>query len=455
MYNGLTVISSAPYSLQAASGNVYTSGATLFGSFNTLANTLVTSGTTLYSALPAAGAIGPMSSAGVTGAIALPAAISLVNALTISTGTKLAVGGQSNFTLSGASFYAFDTATNTQMLGVGSGRAIVWSQPSLTNTDAWTQTQVLTSGVSPNLGFAAWLPNGTQVLASDGASGGGVVQVFNYAASTLSLSQTLTVNNASAIAVFSSNSDALVCRSTANVVVPLYVSGGSWFVSGTTLSLTAPGAIVTLGSGVAAVGYASGVAVVTQTAGIWNVTATGTTNLLPTTMTTDFYGNLFLAGSGGAFAVVSSGTLSVLCSGAVSGTPTASAWSQGRWLLAVPAVSGVYTLGLSAPQTWTQQGFSASVSGTPAGIAVGGTTIFTGSVSGGTALLSLSGSPYALTPVQQGYLGLWGGSSWTTASLGAGVVPTALAFDASGNVNLTCVNNTLYSFSSSGVAGCL
>lgn len=451
MYSNVTIQNNSPYSLSSVSGNVYTSGATLFSTFGTVATNLVynTANALFYSFLPVSQKIGNINSSGVTGVIALPASISAATALAtpITADTTIAIGGQSNFALSGAAAYALDPATGTQMLGVGSGRAIVWNATSTINTDAWAQGQVLTSGVA-NLAAVAWLPNGTQALASDPASG--VVQVFQYAASVLSLVQTLTVSGAGALAVLPSNTDALVCRSTSNQVLPLYVSGASWTASGTALSLTAPNAIATLGSGAAAVGYASGVALLTQTAGVWAITATGTTNILPTAMTTDLFGNVLLAGSGGAFAVIASGNVSTLLSSGVlsgGGAPTAAAWSQGRWFLATPAVSGVYVLGLSAPNTWTQQASGLTVSGTPAGIAIGGTTVFTGSMAGGTPLFCLSGAPYALVPVQQGFVGVWNGSVWATGSLGAGVIPSAIGYDTSGNVNVACVNNTTYSFS--------
>ena len=273
MYGGLSRSAAGVYALTTSSGVVYNNVSTQIGTFNTSAFGLVSGSSLYYSFLSSLNSIGTMTAGGVTGVIALPAAITSVNALLAASGQPLVVGGQTNAPLlAGANAYAVDPATSVQVLGVGSGQAVLWTQQPLVGTDAWAQTNIVTGGVA-NLTSLAWVPNGTQALATDAVSG--VVQVLQYVTNVLSLQQTIALAGAGSVATLSSNTDALVCTTATNKIWPLTATAGSWSVSGTSLSLTGPGAIVATGPGAASAGYASGVATLVQAGGLWSISAVG------------------------------------------------------------------------------------------------------------------------------------------------------------------------------------
>jgi hypothetical protein len=132
-------------------------------------------------------------------------------------------------------------------------------------------------------------------------------------------------------------------------------------------------------------------------------------------------------------------------SGSVAGAPTGIAVQQGRVILSVPS-SGLAIFGNTAPGNWTQQG---SQSGAYSALALSDTTLFAMG-SGGTNTFGFSGAPYALTPVVSGVAGQWNGRNWTTTSLGIGHNPSAVGFDASGNVLVATVQNTLWNLNAAG-----
>jgi hypothetical protein len=142
---------------------------------------------------------------------------------------------------------------------------------------------------------------------------------------------------------------------------------------------------------------------------------------------------------------VSSG-MALTGTGTFSGAaPTSLAIQQGRLIAAVPG-SGLAIFGNTAPGVWSLQG---SQSGNVTGLALSSTVLFAMG-SGATTTYGFSGTPYALSPVVSGVLGLWNGSGWSAAVLGIGHNPSAVAFDPSGNIWLTTVQNTLWQFNSGG-----
>lgn len=445
VYGGVAVAGGQPYSLSVASGQVYASGATLVGNFGQSAYGLVASGSTLYSLLTGAGLgtlVGTMAvPGGATGSITLPAAITAPSVLWGQAASPVLVGGQASLpALSGSLAFSFDPATSTQMLGVGSGTATIWNLAS-GGTDNWVFSQTVT-GLA-NLGAVSWLPNGVQAI----GTGGGSVQVLHYVASVLSLQQTLSLSAAGAIAAFSTSTDALVCRSGANVVTPLTAAASVWSVSGSSLSLTGAAAIAVTGPLAASVGFASGVATVTQINGIWSITATGALGFAPTTAAADTQGIVYFGGASGTSGVyaVCSGT-TVLTSGIIaSGVPTSMVVDAGRWVMGVPSQK-LLVYGQTAPNVWSQQASGLAATGANMGLGVGGQTLFAGTVSQ-TILFNFLGAPiYKPQRVATGFVGIYSGtgSTWVTGALGTGNQPAALGVDVSGNIIAGCYNNALF-----------
>ena len=447
-YVGLGLANGLPYAL-AANGSVYSSGGALVNSFGSTARGgAAVSGALMYAILaPLSGMAHITLPGGSTGSlIAFPTALAYPSCITAASGSHpIAVGGWQNApALAGANALAFDAATAQLALGATSGSLQQWSVP-VSGSDAWSASTAL-SGVA-NLKALAWLANGTQALGCDPTSG--VVQVINTVTGALSLRQTLALSNASALALLPDSQNALVCQQSLNLVTPLATALGTWTAGASpAISLPSPVGVVALAVGTAAVAYASGLALLSQQSGPWTVAATGATTFVPTLIAADAFGCAYVAGSG-AFAVFSGATRAA--TGIIaSGAPSAMAVDQGRLYFAIPAVSGIAIYGRSSPTTWTQQGFVSGPVGTVTALLVAGTTIFA-ATSGATSLYCLSGTPYALSTVKQGVVGFYSGSTWTTGAMGVGQQPSAIAYDVSGNLLVVTSDNSLLTFSPSGV----
>ncbi len=424
----------------AGAGHVVTSG-TPIGAWSAAMAGLQASGGLFYTLLPASGLVGTMTTGGVTSSIALPAAISEASCFTV-TASPLAVAGWASApTLAGAAALAGDPTYSSLLLGVGSGAATLWTSTAASgNSDSWAVSQSVT-GLA-DLTALAWVPNGVQALAT--APSSGVVQVLGYSGGVLSLAQTLAVANAGSVAAMASDTDALVCQTAGNAVLPLTATGGAWAASGASLALASPQAVVAVSGSSAAVAYASGVALLTKSGSTWSVAASAALSYLPTLIAADSFARVYAAGAS-AFTVFS-GTTAIGSGALASGAPSAMLVDQGRIVFAVPAASGLLVYGQSSASGWTQQGAVTGVAGLDA-LGVAGTTLFAAST-GATTLFSFSGTPYVPQPVQAGVLGVYNGTTWATGSLGAGRYPAAIGTDASGNYRVACTDNSLWTFTS-------
>lgn len=446
VYNGAAFLVGSGIASATDGSVVFASGAgggggTPLGSWPVPAIGLTSSGAMLAALLPVSGLVGTMTTAGVTGSIALPGAITTPSCIALLSGGVIAVGGWATApSLSGAADAAIDPQNPGVMLAAGSGRAIIWSNPGPLSEN-WSQTQIVT-GLA-NLNSVAWRPDGTQILATSSIIGS--VQALNYIASVLSLNQTLIVSGAVSVAVAGTSINALVAQSGQSQAATLSFGGGSWSTGTPVTGLPGIQSLVSIDATNIAATVSGGVSVISLAAGSWSVTHTTALGFTPTVIAVDKFTRIYAAGSG-AVAMIS-GTVMIASGTWAGAAPTSIAEHNGRVIMPVPSDNLIRIFAQSAPNVLSQQGSLALALGTNVGIGTSDTVAFvTGS--GATNMYGFSGSPYVLTPMTQGVFGQWNGSAWTTLVLGIGHNPSSVAFDVSGTAWLSSVQGTYFNISS-------
>ena len=427
----------------AAGGRVYSSAAVQIGAWPTGAWFLTSSGTTLVTLLAASG-VGLMNAnTGVTGRIALPAPIT--TPLCLSLGTQLAVGGWATApSLLSANAAALDPQNLQAMLAVGAGFARLWTAPSV-YSENWTQTQVV-SGLSTLTGLS-WRPDGTQALAVSPSSG--LVQVITNTAGVLSLTQTFPVASATSVLVGTTSVNAIVAMSGATDIVPLTSVGGVWSTGAFISVFSGVTTLAQYGTTGAVATYGSGIAYINLATGGWTLGTAVNLSFAPSVVTTDSFNTVYAAGSG-SLASINGANVAATGSWA-GGVPTGIAVHQGRVILSVPTDNRLYIFGQTSSSTWSLETSAALNMGTSVGLTLSAGQLFTLG-SGSTTVQGFSGLPYVLTPIRAGAASLWNGSAWTTLSMGIGHVPSAVGFDASGNLVAATLQNTLWTMTTGGVS---
>lgn len=407
---------------------------------------LVASGSSLITLLAASSGVGTFtlssSGAGTSGFVATPMVVPTCLAASI-TGSGWAVGGWSYASLaSGFTSLDFDPIVPTTMITVtpSTNRIGLYNGPG----DVWTLTQVVTGTGAPT--FVSFAPNGLYALATDPVSG--KISVLFYSGGTLAVTGTLSLTDASALDINSTSVSALVCQPTQNQATAVNFTAVSGWAMGTAVTgLPSASSVVMTSVSTAAIGYASGVAYLNLVGTTWSVSGTTALAFTPKNLAVDVNGSLYAVGSQGA-----SGFLSVLTNQALAatvtwpGSGTGVLWRQGQIVIGDPAnsvlriyglTSGSYMLGGTTPA--------------PGGLAAIGITTQTLFAAGsGTTLEYQFNAPYQLPQLRTGMVSVFTSGAFHTATLGVYQWPTALCYDASGNVFASTLQNTLYSISSLG-----
>ena len=411
-----------------------------FASWPSSASMLRVSGSTLLAYLPPSGVLGTMTTAGVTGTMALPVAPATPSCLALGSGL-IAVGGWSNApALSGAAMSVLDPQDATVMAAVGTGYALLW-RTSGAFTEAWSQSQALTGLAT--LKAAAWRPDGTQILAASVASG--AVQVLGYSAGLMTLAQTVTVTGACGVTVAAGSINALVAQSGQATAMPLTYGGGVWTTGAAVTGLTGISSIAAFGATGAVAAVSGGVAFLGLAAGVWSILQNVALGYAPSAIAVDSFLRVYAAGSG--VLSVLSGATSIGSSAWAGAAPTAIAVQPGRVLLAIPSDGLVRIFGQSDPSGWTQQGSGSLSLGAAVGLGLSDTTLFACG-SGATNTYGFSGAPFSIARTTSGIVSIWNGASWNSAVLGIGHNPSAASFDVSGNAWVVTHQDTIWSLSS-------
>lgn len=446
VYNGAAFLVGSGIA-SATDGSVYFAsgvgggGGTLLGSWPVSAIGMTWSGAMLAALLPVSGLVGTMTTAGVTGSIALPPEITAPSCMALLSGGVVAAGGWANAPpLAGGADAAIDPQNDRIMLAAGSGSARIWSNLSPLSEN-WSEVQTVTGLI--NLNSVAWRPDGTQILATSPIVG--AVQALNYIASVLSLDQTLVVSGAVSVAIAGTSINALVAQSGQSQAATLSFGGGSWSTGTPVTGLPGIQSLASVDATHIAATVSGGVSIIALAAGSWTISSTTALGFTPTVIAVDKFTRIFAAGSG-AVAMISGTTM--IASGTWAGAaPTSIDVHNGRIVMPVPSDNLIRIFARSDQEVLSQQGSLALALGTSVGIGTSDTVAFVLG-SGATNMYGFSGSPFVLTPVTQGIFGQWNGSAWTTSVLGIGHNPSSVAFDTSGTAWLSTVQGTYFNMSS-------
>ena len=429
--------------VMTSSGAVLTSGGTTLGTFPSYGFGLSGSGSVLAALLPASG-VGTMTTAGVTGLIAFPAGLATPSCLAMTSGTPLAIAGwQPAASLAAANAAALNPVDATAMVAVSAGNAVQW-RAAAGLTDAWAQTQALTGLASLNA--MAWSPDGFHVMASSVTSG--VVQILAYATGVLSLTQTLAVSGACAVAFGADSLHALVAQSGQSQLATLNFTS-LWATGVPVTGLAGITTIAAYGSSGAVAACTAGLAWLSLASGIWLITGTTAVGFTPTVLAVDAFQQVYAAASGQLAVVGAAG--SVIGSGSFAGVPGAIVVQQGRVVLSLPAANTLSIYGQAAPASWSLQASTTLSLGASIGLALSDTTLFAMG-SGSTVTFGFSGTPFVLTNVVSGAVAQRSAGSWTVTPLGIGHTPSAIGYDAAGNLRVATTQNTTWVISSGGTA---
>ena len=454
VYTGLVFCSGNPYALDS-SGNIWTknpstSGYVSVGSYSATSFQFCSSGNTLVTCTPSNIKYATLSTSAAIGAvntISYPATITNPNSLFVVSGQPLALGGYINApSLSGAITASINPFSNNIVAVAGSGLVGVISSSGSINQYTWSQLSYH-SGYAVSNGVV-WSANGLQVLTAGSASG--AVQIFNYILGALVFSQTISgLTGASSIDVTPDNAYALVTLT--NSVQLLYNNSGTWATSGTAITgITSARSINVLNSTGAVVGYASGIAYLANT-GSWGLQSLVNLGYPVSYVTVDQSNNIYAVGytSGSGIINVVTGSTVISSGNWIGNQATSIAIVEGRFIVATPADSMFRVFDI---QTFTQQ-FSGSITNTNTFLQPASGSLLVCN-SGATNIYSYTTQPSALNafsiqPAQTGVVAFWNGSSWTSTTLGNGLIPSDIGYDLSGKLWVVTPANAWFSVSGS------
>ena len=445
---GLVVTGSASVNNTAvavdASGNVYITSAanpgalqTLSPGFSTLCKSASVDSINLYTTEPTAGRLGimnlatqvfstaatPMSFPGIVSASATGIAVAGWNYASVASGTvSFAASANSPTTLA-----AFATTTSVALM---TGNDPVWAVASVA-TGLTSVSNII------------WNPDGAQILAS--VSGG--VDVIDVVGGNLVVNQNLSVTGSSNMSITTDGSNALVCVPGSNKITVLINSLDIWSV-GSSVTLTNPvGVLITdVSTGWAIAG--TNAYPLTRAGNIWSAGSPIALGFTGVAIGQDAYGTIYVTGGTGV-----AGRLAAIVAGVLVLTAN---WTGVGYGIAMTFELGQVAVLLSDNQTIRVFGVYAgaiAAEGTivltaPTGCSSFGATPYSVWLCGSSALWQCQwGKPYDISRYRSGEVSVYNGSSWGSLTLGILHDPSALAWDASGNVWATTVENDLYSIS--------
>ena len=466
-YSSIALLSGSPYILSGSSGQLYTlSGSTVVATNVTLSTPcsfLVSNGSNLYSLQPSSSELVEVSFStsvsGTTTTITTPMTIPSCVAVS---GTTVGVGGYS-YTSVASGFtkieaYVSNSATD-YILGIVSGTVAVMSNVS----GEWAVSASLDLGGS--LSNVALIPDGTQALITDTTNG--YLYVIDVTNTSLTQAQKLTLAGAGDISILPSASQAIIVQSSQNLVSS-YINNANVWSFNTSFSLTNPTVVYAYDNDSIVVKDSSGLSWYQYGGSTWNLLNSYDMTYPVTDIIQDSLGNFYVTttatspagssyGSGGYGNALSAGTnqgslyvfspaYALLSSISWSGSANAVRIEQGQVAILDSSAGYIRVATLLSDSTLVL------VTSTPlAGVQAITQAERSFIVAKESEVLFYEwGPPYTLIQRRDGYCGLYSGSTWTTVLLGQYVVPTALAFDSSGNLWVATNTNTLFEISSSG-----
>ena len=439
LFNGMADVAGTPFAING-SGQVFKFLSTAWAQIGTMAATsfglIANSTPTLYTLQTAQTRLGTMTAGGVSGSLTTPMTYPTI--IAASSGVDIAVGGWNTTTLaSGFTAIAADPSNSTIFAGshLSTSGISVWTQNA---SGTFAETQFV-SGVGQNVSLA-WSANGAFVMGADTTNN--AVHVLTSTFGTLALSQTLTVTGAAAVAIALDSQHALVCQPGSNLITPLGFNGSTWATSGSTITIGNPKSVLALSTTQMLVGCTSGLATLTfSIVSGWNITSVVSgLGFVPSALAVDPNGS-------GIAATATSGTSGYVyyngASGVFAGSASGVVVQQGQILTADP-INSLYRIFANIGGMITQQASGVGLTDISL-VANVGNFLFEANT---TASQQLQWSaPYVLAATKTGMVSVYNGSTFSSFTLGAGQVPTAMAFDSSGNLAVATLANTLTVFS--------
>ncbi len=408
----------------------------------TPSKSLTSSGSSLFTILAATSQIATLALdsqiTGVSGLISTPMAVP--NCIAASTSVSaIAVGGYSYFTVSSgfSSIAASPNLLTFAAVNSGTGIAQTWV---VSGANTWVVNNSVTGLGQPI--HVAWAPSGTNLLASDPASGR--VRSLSYSFGVLSLIQSVTVVGAAAASVTPDSTKALVVSPAQGQVTPMTFGASVWS-SGTPFAVGTPKSVLVYDNAAAVIGCSSGLAIASYT-GSWAVTSTGAVGFTPAYLQRDTDGNIYAAGTtgpSGYFSVSTSG-LTLIASGSWTGSASGMLLVQNQLVIGDPT-GPIFRVFGSPAGTWSQQSTGTAPTGI-CSIAIDTQDVF----AAGSSVTNQYrfGMPFTLQQTPRGMVSIYKGGVWNTLTLTASSVPQSLAWNPSGNVSVSTAQNTLLTVSS-------
>lgn len=451
VFNGLAQLSGTPYFIEA-SGHVYTvSGAVVTqlaalgsGAVGLAADSSVSKLYTLnpvYNGNSHSWTISSLTIPGLaSGLVAVPASgtpfISdwpAIKAFTAANG-QIAIGGWlQNSIGQGFNAIAIQPPSSTAMVGLVASGLSLYTLDSKFNL-------TLSQTVSGQGTAAAiqWSPDGTQLFVSDPI--GNKVTIYNFSLGTLTLSQTLNASGAAGVAILSTLTDGIIIQPSKNTIQPITKSV-NWSNNGGTIAIGNPQCAVASTASQIIIGCVSGLVPTNLNLGIWS------------------FGTASGIGFNPQFIAVDENALPVACSGSVvyrgglinnfSGSAAGLSYKQGQTFVSDSinqAIKGFsFVSGAFTQQSTYALGLTPSAQSLVAGLMA-----LTSTTSTKTIMLQPI-APFVLANVRVGHASIYNGGIWTTTKFGVGAIPTAMAYDPSGNVSVVTQDNNLYTVNASGL----
>lgn len=434
-----------------ASGNVILSSSTHPGvaavispGFNALSRGATADSTNLYTTKPAAGLLGIMSLAGrsfsnVSTPMTFPGILAASSA-------GVAVGGWSYASVASGIVAFADSPLSPSIAAVMASATEV---ALLTGSDPnWIVSSTAT-GIA-TIADVAWNPDGSQVLATT-ATG---TTVYRIVSGNLSLSQNLHPGGACTnISVTEDGSNALACIPSLNQIGVFVNTLDIWSV-GTPFSLASPTAVLTTSSTSGWALSGTGIYPLRRSGNVWSAGTPLSLGFNGQALGADAYGNVFATGGTGT-----SGYLALVASGNIQDTLS---WSGAGYGISLAFSFGQVGVLLSDGLTIRAFGATNNVLYSdgvmplqaPSGSVAIGSTPYSVFLCGGSQLWQCQwGRPNTIYRYKVGEISLYNGASWGSAILGISHDPSALAWDASGNIWASTAENDLYSFSGTVASG--